>query len=97
MDVEITGIGLHPFGRFDGVSVTDMGVAAVQAALRAEGVDGWLLYDFQGSNPVAARMAAVGLVTVSLRRSIMAPKKSLIRRLTETHLKRHEQSSRPCV
>jgi acetyl-CoA acetyltransferase len=31
--VEIAGIGLHPFGRFDGVSVTDMGVAAVRAAL----------------------------------------------------------------
>ena len=26
-------------------------VAAVQKALRAEGLDGWLLYDFHGSNP----------------------------------------------
>jgi len=33
MDVAITGIGLHPFGRFDGVTVTDMGVTAVKAAL----------------------------------------------------------------
>lgn len=33
-------------------------VGAIQAALRAEGVDGWLLYDFQGMNPVAARLAA---------------------------------------
>jgi acetyl-CoA acetyltransferase len=31
--VEIAGIGLHPFGRFDGVTVTDMGVAAVRQAL----------------------------------------------------------------
>jgi acetyl-CoA acetyltransferase len=31
--VEIAGIGLHPFGRFEGVTVTDMGVAAVGAAL----------------------------------------------------------------
>lgn len=31
--VEIAGVGLHPFGRFDGVSVTDMGVTAVKAAL----------------------------------------------------------------
>lgn len=31
--VEIAGIGIHPFGRFDGLSVTDMGVAAVRAAL----------------------------------------------------------------
>jgi Xaa-Pro dipeptidase len=31
-------------------------VAAVQQALRAEGLDGWLLYDFHGSNPIAARL-----------------------------------------
>ena len=34
-------------------------VAAVQAALRADGLDGWLLYDFHGSNPIAARVAGV--------------------------------------
>ena len=32
-------------------------VAAVQQALKAEGLDGWLLYDFHGSNPIAARLA----------------------------------------
>jgi Xaa-Pro aminopeptidase len=32
-------------------------VTAVQEALRAEGLDGWLLYDFHGSNPIAARIA----------------------------------------
>jgi Xaa-Pro aminopeptidase len=32
-------------------------VTAVQEALRAEGLDGWLLYDFHGSNPIAARLA----------------------------------------
>ncbi len=36
--VAITGVGMHPFGRFDGVSTTDMGVAAVRAALREAGV-----------------------------------------------------------
>jgi Xaa-Pro dipeptidase len=35
-------------------------VAAVQAALRAGGLDAWLLYDFQGSNPVSYRMAGMG-------------------------------------
>jgi len=35
-------------------------VAAVQEALKAEGIDGWLLYDFQGSNPIAARLAGIG-------------------------------------
>jgi Xaa-Pro aminopeptidase len=34
-------------------------VAAVQEALRADGVDAWLLYDFQGSNPVSFRMAGM--------------------------------------
>ena len=32
-DVRIAGVGLHPFGRFDGMSGTDMGVVAVRAAL----------------------------------------------------------------
>ena len=36
--VVVTGVGLHPFGRFDGVSTTDMGVVAVRAALREAGV-----------------------------------------------------------
>lgn len=38
-------------------------VAAVQKALKNEGLDGWLLYDFHGSNPVAnsvTEMAQVG-------------------------------------
>ncbi|MGD9904492.1 MAG: M24 family metallopeptidase [Vicinamibacterales bacterium] len=34
-------------------------IPAVQAALRAEGLDGWLLYDFRGSNPVAVRLAGL--------------------------------------
>ncbi len=36
--VTVAGVGLHPFGRFDGVSTTDMGVVAVRAALREAGV-----------------------------------------------------------
>ena len=31
-------------------------VTAVQQSLKAEGLDGWLLYDFHGSNPIAARI-----------------------------------------
>jgi Xaa-Pro aminopeptidase len=34
-------------------------IGAVQAALRAEALDGWLLYDFHGSNPVATRLAGL--------------------------------------
>ena len=34
-------------------------IAAIQRALRASGLDGWLLYDFHGSNPIAARLAGL--------------------------------------
>ncbi len=36
--VEIAGVGLHPFGRFDGVTITDMGVTALRAASAEAGV-----------------------------------------------------------
>jgi Xaa-Pro dipeptidase len=34
-------------------------IAAVQAVLTADGLDGWLLYDFRGLNPIAADVTAV--------------------------------------
>jgi Xaa-Pro aminopeptidase len=34
-------------------------ISAVQQALKAEGLDGWLLYDFQGSNPIASSLTGV--------------------------------------
>ena len=34
-------------------------VAEVQRALADERLDGWLLYDFQGSNPIAARLSGL--------------------------------------
>lgn len=34
-------------------------VAAIQRTLRADGLDGWLLYDFHGSNPIAAGLAGL--------------------------------------
>ncbi len=37
--VEIAGIGLHPFGRFEDRTVTDMGVTAVRGALADAGID----------------------------------------------------------
>ena len=36
-------------------------VDSIQRALRVDGLDGWLLYDFHGSNPIAAGLA--GLTT----------------------------------
>ncbi len=38
VEVEIAGIGMHPFGRFDGRTVTEMGVTAVRAALAEAGI-----------------------------------------------------------
>ena len=35
-------------------------VGAVQSALAADGIDGWLLYDFRGLNPLAADVTGVG-------------------------------------
>ncbi|MEO5897458.1 MAG: M24 family metallopeptidase [Vicinamibacterales bacterium] len=34
-------------------------IDAVQAALKEDGFDGWLLYDFHGSNPIASRLAGL--------------------------------------
>src|SRR5688572_8662745 len=34
-------------------------VDAIQKALRADGLDGWLLYDFHGSNPIAVGLAGL--------------------------------------
>ena len=34
-------------------------IAAVQAALAADGVDGWLLYDFRGLNPIATAVTHI--------------------------------------
>jgi Xaa-Pro dipeptidase len=31
-------------------------IPAVQQALKTDGIDGWLLYDFHGSNPIATRL-----------------------------------------
>ena len=34
-------------------------IGDIQRSLAAEGLDGWLLYDFHGSNPIAARLAGL--------------------------------------
>ena len=42
------------------VPAATLEVAAVQAALKAEGLDAWLLYDFHGINPIALDVTGVG-------------------------------------
>ena len=34
-------------------------LSAIQSAIRSEGLDGWLLYDFKGLNPIALRVAGI--------------------------------------
>ena len=34
-------------------------IPAVQRALEQDHLDGWLLYDFQGSNPIATRLSGL--------------------------------------
>ena len=40
-------------------TTTRLDIAAVQAALAADGLDGWLLYDFRGLNPIALDVTGV--------------------------------------
>ena len=35
-------------------------IPAIQKTLSVDGLDGWLLYDFHGSNPIAVRLAGLG-------------------------------------
>jgi Xaa-Pro aminopeptidase len=41
------------------VAAAPIDIGAVQAALEADGIDGWLLYDFRGLNAIAAEITAV--------------------------------------
>jgi Xaa-Pro aminopeptidase len=43
-------------------------LAEIQKALRSVGMDGWLFYDFRGSDPLAARVLKLKVRTASTRR-----------------------------
>ena len=62
-DVAIIGVGLHPFGRFEGKSAMEMGVDAIFAAVADAGVQ-WSDIQFAtgGSWTVANPDAIVGMV-----------------------------------
>jgi Xaa-Pro aminopeptidase len=45
-----------------------MDVAAIQDALREQGLDGWLLYDFRGSNPIARSLIGFDERQIGTRR-----------------------------
>jgi acetyl-CoA acetyltransferase len=62
-DVAIVGVGLHPFGRFPGVSAIDMGAVAIRRALADAGVE-WrdVQFAFGGSYEVDNPDAVVALM-----------------------------------
>jgi Xaa-Pro dipeptidase len=45
-----------------------MDLGAIQAALREQGLDGWLLYDFRGSNPIARSVIGFDESQIGTRR-----------------------------
>jgi acetyl-CoA C-acetyltransferase len=63
MDVAIIGVGLHPFGRFAGVSGIEMGAVAIRKALEDAGVE-WkdIQFAFGGSYEVDNPGAVVALM-----------------------------------
>src|SRR5439155_14279832 len=63
MDVAIVGVGLHPFGRFPGVSGIEMGAVAIRRALGDAGVE-WrdIQFAFGGSYEVDNPDAVVALM-----------------------------------
>jgi acetyl-CoA acetyltransferase len=62
-DVAIVGVGLHPFGRFPGMSGIDMGAVAIRRALADAGVE-WkdIQFGFAGSYEVDNPDAVVALL-----------------------------------
>jgi acetyl-CoA C-acetyltransferase len=63
MDVAIVGVGLHPFGRFAGVSGIEMGAVAIRRALADAGVE-WrdIEFAFAGSREIDNPDAVVALM-----------------------------------
>jgi Xaa-Pro dipeptidase len=45
-----------------------LAIAEVQRALAEDGLDGWLLYDFQGANPIAARLSGLAASGITATR-----------------------------
>lgn len=73
-NVHIVGIGIHPFGRTDGMTGMDMGVAAVRSALADAGI-GWpdVQFAFGGSDAsgnadtMVSRLGLTGLQFINVK------------------------------
>jgi Xaa-Pro aminopeptidase len=71
-------------------------VSAVQAALADEQLDGWLLYDFRGSNPIASRLTGLsGAGKMATRRwYYLIPRTGAPRKLVHA-IERHNLDALP--
>jgi Xaa-Pro dipeptidase len=71
-------------------------VAAVQTALREDGLDGWLLYDFKGINPISARLSGLaGSQVMATRRwYYLVPREGAPRKLVHA-IERHNLDHLP--
>ena len=71
-------------------------IEAVQQQLKKDGLDGWLLYDFHGSNPIATRLAGLaGSAKLSTRRwYYLVPAEGAPRGLVHA-IERHNLSGLP--
>jgi Xaa-Pro dipeptidase len=49
-----------PSPEITAIGEASLDIAAIQAALAADRLDGWLLYDFHGINPIAGEVTGVG-------------------------------------
>jgi Xaa-Pro aminopeptidase len=67
-------------------------VPGIQQALAEEGLDGWLLYDFHGSNPIAVGFAGLGGKMVTRRWYYLVPREGeprLLAHAIEAHTVAH--------
>jgi Xaa-Pro aminopeptidase len=71
-----------------------LSIDAVQRALKDEKLDGWLLYDFHGSNPIATRIAGLGGKMATRRWYYLVPAEGAPRGLVHA-IERHNLDALP--
>ena len=71
-----------------------LSIDAVQRALKDEKLDGWLLYDFHGSNPIATRIAGLGGKMATRRWYYLVPAEGAPRGLVHA-IERHNLDGLP--
>ena len=95
VSVAVVGLGIHPFGRHDGVSGLEMAAVAARAALRDAGV-GWGDIDFAaGGSDAAGNADTIGLGARPHRRAVRQRAQRLRdRRVGAGHGARHARGGR---